>query len=40
MEIVKIDMKECNLSEDLTQDISEWKNRICVADPIIVGTRL
>ena len=26
--------------EDLAQDISEWRNIICVTDPNIVGTRL
>ena len=40
MEVVKIDMKKCNLSEDLAQDRSEWRNKICVADPNIVWTRL
>ena len=40
MEVLKIDMKTCNLSEDLAQDKSEWRNTICVADPNTVGTRL
>ena len=40
MEVVKIDMKKCNLSEDLAQDRSKWRNIIRVADPNIVGTRL
>ena len=40
MEVVKIDMKKCSLSEDLAQDRSEWRNRIRVADLNIVGTRL
>ena len=40
MEVVKINTKKCNLSEDLARDRSEWRNRICVADPNIVGTRL
>ena len=40
MEVVKIDMKKYNLSEDLGQDRSEWRNRICAADPNIVGTML
>ena len=35
-----IDMKKWNLSEDLTQDGSEWRNRIRVADPNIVGIGL
>ena len=39
MEIVKIDMKY-GLSEDLAWDRSEWRNRIHVADPNLVGTRL
>ena len=28
MEVVKIDMKKCNLSEDLAQDRSKWRNII------------
>ena len=36
----KIDMKKCNFSKDLAQDRSDWRNRIHVADPNIVGTRL
>ena len=38
-EIVKIDLK-CNLSEDLAQDRSKWRNVIHVADKDMVGTRL
>ena len=33
IEVVKIDMKMCNLSEDLAQDRSEWKNRIRITQP-------
>ena len=33
MEIVKIDMKKCNLSEDLAKERSEWRNIIHVAKP-------
>ena len=40
MNVVKIDLKKCNLCEDLAQDRSEWRNIIRVADPSIVGTRL
>ena len=40
MDVVTIDMKKCNLSEDLAQDRSEWRNKICVADANIVGIRL
>ena len=40
MKLVKIDLKKCNLSKDLAQDRLEWRNRIRVADPIIVETRL
>ena len=40
MEVVKMGMKMCNLSEDLAQDRLAWGNKICVADPNIVGTRL
>ena len=34
---LKIDMKKCNFSEDLAQDRSEWRNKIRVVDPSIVG---
>ena len=37
MEVVKIDLKKCNLSKDLAQASSEWRNKIHVADPNIVG---
>lgn len=40
MEIVKIDQKNCNVFEDLAQDRSEWRNRIHVANPNIIRTRL
>ena len=30
MKVVKIDMKKCNLSEDLAKDKLEWKNKIRV----------
>ena len=40
MEIVKLDMKKCNLYEVLAYDRSEWRNEIHVADRSIVGTRL
>ena len=33
MEVVNIDMKKCNLSKGLTQDILEWRNKICLPDP-------
>ena len=39
-EAVKINIKKCNLSEGLTQDRSEWRNKIDVANPNIVRTRL
>ena len=39
MEVVKIDMKKCNLFEDLAQDRSKWRNIIRVADPNIVGDK-
>ena len=38
--IVKIDLNKCNLSKDLAQDRLEWRNKIRVGDPKIVGTRL
>ena len=37
IEVVKIDLKKCNLSENLVHDRSEWKNRIHVADLNIVS---
>lgn len=40
MEVVKIDLKRSNLSEDLAYDRSEWGNRIHITDPNIVGTKL
>ena len=40
MEVVWIDMEKCNLSEDLAQDRLEWRNRIHVANPNIVGAWL
>ena len=40
MEVVQMDLKNYNLSKDLAQDRSEWRKRIHVAYPSIVGTRL
>lgn len=41
MEVVTIDLKKCNISEDLVQDRSERRNKIHVAaNPIIAGARL
>ena len=40
MEVVTINSKKCNLSEDLAHDRLEWRNIIHVADPNTVGTRL
>ena len=31
IEVVKVDLKKCNLSEGLAQDRSEWRNKIHVA---------
>ena len=39
MEVVKIDLKKCNLSENFAQDRSKWKNIIHVADSNILRTR-
>ena len=39
IKVVKLDMKRRNLSEDLAQDRSKWKNIIHVDDPNIVETR-
>lgn len=38
--MVRIDMKKCHLSEDLAPDRMEWRSRIHVVDPNIIGTRL
>ena len=40
MEVVKINLKKYNLSEDLAEDRLEWRNKLYVTDPNIVGTRL
>ena len=39
-DVIKMNIRKCNLSENLAQDRSEWRNKIRVADPNIVGTRL
>ena len=38
IEVVKIDLKKCNLFEDLAQNRSEWRNRIRIANPNMVET--
>ena len=40
MEVVKIDMKKCNLSKDLAKDRSNERNKIHIAEPNIIRTRL
>ena len=40
MGAITIDLKNCNLSEDLVQDRPKSKNKIHMADPNVVGTRL
>ena len=40
LEAAWIDLKKCNLFEDLAQDRLEWRNKIYVANPNIVGTWL
>ena len=40
MEVIKMDLKKYNLSENLAQNESEWRNIIRVADLNIVETRL
>ena len=40
VEVVKINKKKCRLSKDLAQDRLEWRNKIHIADPNIIGTRL
>ena len=40
MEVVRLDIKKCNLSKDWAQDRLEWRNMIHVANPNIVGIRL
>ena len=39
MEVIKIYIKKCDLSEDLAFYKTEWRERIRVADPNIFGTR-
>ena len=40
MEVVMIDLKKCNLYEDLAQDRMERRDKTHVADPNMVCTRL
>ena len=40
MEVINSDLKKFHLSKDLTQNRTEWRNRIHVADPNMVGIRL
>ena len=40
IEAIKTDMKKCNLSEDLTKDRLDQRNKMHVADSNTVGTRL
>lgn len=40
IEVVKMDLKKCNISKDLAQDRPEQRNIIHIVDPHIVGTRL
>lgn len=40
MEVVKIDLKRCNLPDDLAHDRLEWRNRIYLVDPNNIGIRL
>ena len=40
LEVVKMDMRKCNLPDNLAQDRSEWRKRIRVVGSNIVGTRL
>ena len=37
MEIIHLDLKKCNLSKDLAQDRTEWRNKIHVADSTELG---
>lgn len=38
--MVRMDMKNCNLSKDLAPNRLESRSRIHVVDPNIIGTRL
>ena len=40
MEVVKIDLKNCNLYKNLTQNKLEWRNKTYIAYSNIVGARL
>lgn len=37
MEVVRLDLKRCNLFEDLASDTLEWRNRTHVATPTELG---
>ena len=37
MKVVTIDLKKCNLFKDLTNDKSDWRNIIYVANPTQLG---
>lgn len=40
MEVIRIDLKKCNLYKYLARDKSEWTNITHVAEPNTVATRL
>ena len=39
MKAIRLDLKTCNLFKDLAKDKSEWRDKVYVAYPNIVGTR-
>lgn len=40
MEVVTMDLKNCNPSKDLDSDILEWRNKIRTDDPYKLGQSL
>ena len=40
MVVVRIDLKKYKPSEEMNRNKSEWRSRIYVTNPYIVGTRL
>lgn len=40
MEVARIDLKMCNVSEDLAQNIPDWRSRIHVINLNMVGIKL
>lgn len=37
MEIMREDISACEVDEDMIQYIERWKERVCVADPVLLA---